>query len=72
MTEKIVREIPHPDGKLRAVIVCRADGRFTYRTQERDGQDWGPATIDAGVYDSADTAEMEARQRVPWLRELFH
>jgi hypothetical protein len=32
---------------------------------------WGPAGPDCGIYDSADTAESEARQRVPWLRQLF-
>lgn len=72
MTEEIVREIPHPAGISRVVVVRRADGRFTYRMQDRIGDEWGPATIDAGVYDGADTAETEARQRVAWLRELFH
>jgi len=72
MAEEIIREILHPDGLLRAIIVRRNDGRFTYRRQEKEGQDWGPATIDAGVYDSPDTAEMEARQRIPWLKALFN
>jgi len=30
---------------------------------------WGPPGPDCGIYDSADTAETEARQRVPWLRQ---
>jgi len=34
--------------------------------------EWGPMSIDAGVYDSVDTAEAEARQRVAWLKDLFH
>lgn len=72
MAEQIVREFNHPLGTRRVIVVRRADGRFTYRRQERIGADWGQATIDAGVYDSADTAEMEARQRVPWLKDLFH
>ena len=72
MAEEIVREILKPDGTLRVIIVRRADGRFTYRQQEWGEGDWGPATIDAGVYDSIDTAEAEARQREPWLRALFH
>lgn len=72
MTEKVVREIVHPAGTVRVIIVRRVDGRFTYRRQERSGLDWGPATIDAGVYDSADTAETEARQREDWLKSLFH
>jgi hypothetical protein len=32
---------------------------------------WGPPGPDCGIYDSADTAENEARQRVPWLRQFF-
>jgi hypothetical protein len=72
MAEEFVREILHPDGGMRVIIVRRADGRFTYRRQERNGPDWGPATVDSGVYDSADTAEIEARQREPWLKARFH
>ena len=72
MTEEIVREILDPGGGMRVIIVCRADGRFTYRRQERNGPHWGPATVDAGVYDCPDTAEIEARQRVPWLKAGFH
>ena len=30
---------------------------------------WGMPGPDCGIYDSADTAETEARQRVPWLRQ---
>jgi hypothetical protein len=63
MAEQIMREILHPSGSLRMIIVRRSDGRFTYRRQEKAGENWGPATIDAGVYDSVDTAETEARQR---------
>ena len=72
MTGHIVREIPHPNRTIRVIIVRRADGKFTYRRQEKNGLDWGPATVDAGVYDSADTAEIEARQRVSWLKARFH
>jgi hypothetical protein len=31
---------------------------------------WGPAGPDCGIYDSADTAESEARQRIPWLIDV--
>ena len=72
MTEEIVQTLDHRDGVKRVIIVRREDGRFTYRWQERCGNEWGAASIDAGVYDSADTAEAEARQRVQWLRDLFH
>jgi hypothetical protein len=33
---------------------------------------WGATGPDCGIYDSPDSAEMEARQRVPWLRMQFH
>ena len=37
---------------------------------------WGPPGPDCGIYDSADTAESEARLRVPWLvdedRQMRH
>jgi hypothetical protein len=72
LDEVIVREISDPSGNRRVLLVRRADGRFTYRCQERDGEDWGPMSLDMGVYDSADTAETEARQREPWLKKLFH
>lgn len=72
MREETIKEIPDASGHRRVLIVRRSDGRFTYRRQEKGDDGWGPPTIDAGVYDSVDTAEMEARQRVLWLRELFH
>jgi hypothetical protein len=70
--EEIVRTIDHPLGVKRVIIVCRDDGRFTYRRQERCDTGWGATSIDAGVYDSAETAEAEARQREPWLKAMFH
>ena len=72
MSEKIVADFMHPEGIAKVLIIRRADGRFTYRRQERDGLGWGPQTIDAGVYDSPLTAETEARQRVDWMKGLFH
>ena len=72
MTEEIVAEFLHPEGTDKVLIVRRRDGRFTFRTQRRDGLDWGPQTIDAGVYDSPLTAETEARQRVDWMKARFH
>lgn len=72
MAEEIVQTIDHPLGTRRVIIVRRADGRFAYRWQDRCGGGWGAASIDAGVYDSAETAEMEARQREQWLKDQFH
>lgn len=72
MAEEIVQLIVDPGGQRRVMIVRRDDGRFTYRWQERQSGDWGGASIDAGVYDTLETAEAEARQRVSWLKNLFH
>jgi hypothetical protein len=33
--------------------------------------EWDAPGPDCGIYNSPDTAEMEARQRVPWLRQQF-
>ncbi len=68
MSEEIVAEFVHPEGIAKVLIVCRADGRYTYRRQVRDGLDWGPQTIDAGVYDSPHTAVTDARLRVDWMK----
>jgi hypothetical protein len=69
-----------PDGTERVLILKRPDGAFTYRRQwlsEKprpvDGEEkWSQPGPDCGIYDAADTAETEARQRVPWLKAQFH
>jgi hypothetical protein len=47
------------------------DSPFVDASQLRE-MVWGPPGPDCGIYDTADTAEDEARQRVPWLRQLFN
>jgi hypothetical protein len=47
------------------------DSAIVDASEERDGT-WGTPGPDCGIYDSADTAETEARQRVPWLRQQFN
>jgi hypothetical protein len=71
--------IESADGRERVVICRRTDGNFTYRRQWADasvvtGRDfgWGALGPEAGIYDSRETAELEAMQRVPWLRANFH
>jgi hypothetical protein len=72
MAVDVVKVIDHPTGERRVVILIRADGCFTYCWQEWLGHQWGPHSIEAGVYDSALTAETEARQREAWLKDGFH
>jgi len=52
--------ILHPDSPISAEA-------FSLRAGE-----WDAPEPDCGIYDSPDTAEMEARQCVPWLRKQFH
>jgi hypothetical protein len=42
------------------------DSTIISASDERE-EAWGPPGPDCGIYDSADMAESEARQRVPWL-----
>lgn len=67
------------DATERVLIWRRTDGNFTYRLQWADASvvegvniGWGPAGPDCGIYASADEAETEAMQRVPWLKARFH
>jgi hypothetical protein len=70
-----LRILESPDNQERVVIVRRLDGTFTYRRQWRsefsDDADggWGPLGPDCGIYDSEETAEIEAQQRIEWLRD---
>jgi hypothetical protein len=73
--------IESPDGTERVLILQRQDGAFTYRRQWRsdrpqpcnlEEEPWSPPGPDCGIYDSVDTAETEARQRIPWLKSLSH
>ncbi|MCU0892398.1 MAG: hypothetical protein MUE77_11825 [Sandarakinorhabdus sp.] len=68
-----------PDGSQRVVLCRRIDGNFTYRMQFADpnmldGPDfvWGRPGPDCGVYDTIETAEAEAMQRVAWLKLRFN
>ncbi len=67
MSERTLKYLPTSDSGLRVLIVERADGRFAYRKQwvEEDGSEI--AGVDAGIYDSPETAESEARRRIPEL-----
>ena len=73
MAETVLKTLTSPNGQARVLIVERTDGTVTYRTQLREPvrqNKWGAESIDAGIYDCADTAEAEARGRVWWLAAL--
>lgn len=66
--EHILKNIEGRNARVQ--IVLRTDGFFTYRISARLAEGWGPSGPDVGVYDSADTAEAEARRRVWWLSAI--
>lgn len=51
----------------RVLIVRRRDGAFSYRRQIHLFDGWGDPGPMLGLYDTAATAEIEARARVWWL-----
>jgi hypothetical protein len=64
MEEHIITELVSQSGNWRLVVVEREDGCFTYRCQVAEGAGWGRSGCDAGVYDTAETAEFEARAKM--------
>ncbi len=74
-----IKVLEKSDGTRRIVICLRDDGLYTYRLQFADtsgaaalNEKWGPMGPECGLYDSSDTAETEAMQRVEWLKARFH
>jgi len=70
--ETEVRVLTNEQGTERVLITQRADGSFSYRRQWASDRGWGAIGPACGVYDSASTAENEARARVPWLHPVWH
>jgi hypothetical protein len=69
---KLIKVLTSDAGPEGVWIVQRSDGVFTYRIGRRDGSGEQVSTIDVGLYDSAETAENEARARTSWLVPQFH
>jgi len=77
--EKWVKILEKPDGSRRVVICLRDDGIYTYRCQWattsltiNPGDKWGQLGPGCGLYNSCETAETEAMQRIDWLKAGFH
>ena len=71
MTDHLIKEVISVDGLQRVWIVEREDGTFSYRRIWNDNA--GVAGMPGpycGIYDSAETAEAEARSRVSWMAEI--
>lgn len=71
MVEEVLKTLTDDTCDERVVIVRRADIVFTYR-REWHGEGGWCCGLDLGLYDSADTAETEARMRIGWLVPAFH
>ena len=67
--DTIAGTLTRPDNLERVLLVRRADGLATYRRQSSDSASgvWRPPGPDAGLYDTVEMAEAEARARVWWL-----
>ena len=71
MAETIFQTLTNETGDERVLILRRADGAYSYR-REWHGEGGWSGGLDSGLYDSAGTAEAEARMRVSWLVPAFH
>jgi len=71
VVDHLIMEVVSGDGLQRVWIVEREDGTFSYRRIWDDKSEGaGMPGPYCGIYDSAETAEAEARSRVPWMAEI--
>jgi len=70
MAEEVPKTLTNDNCDERVVIVRRADGTYTYRREWHGEGGWNRG-LDLGLYDSANSAEAEARMRVGWLVPAF-
>jgi hypothetical protein len=81
MSERVLKTLSHPDGQRRVLIVQRTNGLYGYEIEEfrREQTEFRREPLEYwmrfgqvpfSIFDSVETAEREARDRVPWLREL--
>lgn len=68
LMEQTIKTLEGPNSRV--LIIQKGDGAFTYRIQTQFRGKWSKAGPGVGVYDSAETAEQEARARVWWLANL--
>jgi hypothetical protein len=68
-----IRKLQRPDGKAEVYILKRDDGLYEYVGSvecEEDGYVyWGPVEH-SGLFASAEEAERNALDEIPWLRQL--
>jgi hypothetical protein len=70
VADRVLRILVSPDGEHQVLIVERAEGAYSYRRQwlsdSESGKAWGAPGPYAGIYDSAETALIEAFARIDW------
>ncbi|TMJ18441.1 MAG: hypothetical protein E6G92_00885 [Alphaproteobacteria bacterium] len=67
MNERQIKILTGSRADSRILVMQRADGNYSYRLQLNDGVSWGQHGPDCGIYESAESAETEARARTDWL-----
>jgi hypothetical protein len=74
MTKRVVKTLYSADETLKLEIYQRDDGHFGFAESMRHQTEWGRdywvlSGANSSIYDSAATAEREARSSVYWLIE---
>ena len=84
VADRVLKTLLHPDGKLHVLIIQRDNGLFGFEEEQLvrvydeklypdcDEMVWAPSRQRSsfGIFDSPETAEREARNRIPWLRTI--
>ena len=70
MSGDVLKILTNDAGDERVLVVRRSDGSHAYRRGWHGEGGWSDGP-DLGLYDSAETAETEARARVSWLIPAF-
>lgn len=70
----VLKVLTHSDGRRRVSIVRRTNGWFGFEEEEFSEDPlemcWLPSAAESfAIFDAAETAEREARNRIEWLRE---
>ena len=74
--ETVLKILAHPDRKNRVLIVRRQNGMFGFEAEKWSDEPlelcWMRSTQNPfGLFDSAETAEREARAHIGWLDSMM-
>jgi hypothetical protein len=79
--DRVVKTLTHPDGQRRVLIVQRTNGLYGYEIEEFRLENvefrhepleyWvSLSQVPFAIFDTAETAEREARHDIAWLKEV--